>query len=84
MATNSIPHGIDELMTLAEDAADGAAIHKAAIGLLQNTETALRADAAALQTHLRACSLTASGSLAKHARKSDVSCEFTVDRSPPV
>lgn len=50
MATNPLPHAIDDLMTLAEDAADGAAIHETAIGLLQNTETAIRADASGLQT----------------------------------
>jgi len=33
MATNPLPQGIDELLTLAEDAADGAALHETAIGL---------------------------------------------------
>lgn len=49
MADNPIAQGIDALMTLAEDAADGAAIHETGIGLKQNSEAAIRADLTALQ-----------------------------------
>jgi len=48
MASNRLPDALDKLMTLAEDAADGAHEHEAAIGLLQNTEAKIRADLAAL------------------------------------
>ena len=39
-----LPDGIHDLFTLAEDMADGAHNHGAALGLKQNTETSLRAD----------------------------------------
>lgn len=38
MAANPLPKRYDLLIALAEDAADGAAVHETAIGLLQNTE----------------------------------------------
>ena len=41
MATNEIPATYTPLVALAEDAADGAKTHGAAIGLKQNTETAI-------------------------------------------
>lgn len=44
MASNQLPDGIYDLFTLAEDMADGAHNHGAAVGLKQNTETNLRAD----------------------------------------
>jgi hypothetical protein len=44
MAANTLPIKLDDLFTLAEDMADGAALHGAAIGLLQNTEARIRAD----------------------------------------
>jgi len=49
MAANPLPRTIDLLMALAEDAADGAAAHQTAIGLLQNTEARIRADLTALE-----------------------------------
>ncbi len=49
MAENPIPTKYDSLIALAEDAADGASAHEGAIGLLQNTEAAIRADLAALE-----------------------------------
>ncbi len=49
MAANSLPKKYDLLVALAEDAADGAAVHETAIGLLQNTEARIRADLAALE-----------------------------------
>jgi hypothetical protein len=50
MATNPLPGKLDLLFALAEDMADGAAAHQAAIGLLQNTEARIRADLTAAQT----------------------------------
>lgn len=44
MASNALPQPLDKLMTLAEDAADGAHTHEVSIGLLQNTEVKIRAD----------------------------------------
>jgi hypothetical protein len=43
MASNEIPRVLDPLVILAEDAADGAHQHEAAIGLKQNKEADLRA-----------------------------------------
>ena len=48
MASNSIPKGYDALVSLAEDAADGAHQHGAAVALAQNTEAKIRADLVAL------------------------------------
>ena len=48
MAQNIIPVTYDPLVALGEDAADGAAQYQVAIGLLQNTETAIRASITAL------------------------------------
>lgn len=48
MASNALPKNLDGLMTLAEDAADGAHTHGVTVGLLQNTEAKIRADLAAL------------------------------------
>ena len=48
MAQNPIPEPYNPLVALAEDAADGAQQHEAAIGLLQNKEAAIRNDRAAL------------------------------------
>jgi hypothetical protein len=50
MASNEIPVTYINVVALAEDAADGAQTHGLAIGLKQNTETAIRADLAALIT----------------------------------
>jgi hypothetical protein len=50
MAANPLPTDLDALLTLGEDAADGAAAHAATIGLLQNTEARIRADIATLRT----------------------------------
>src|SRR5207245_355358 len=44
MASNTLPNTNDSLFTLAEDMADGAHTHEAAIGLKQNTEANLHAD----------------------------------------
>jgi len=44
MAANPIPTTLDELFTMAEDAADGANQFGAAIGLHHNTEPTIRAD----------------------------------------
>ncbi|HEY5791701.1 MAG TPA: hypothetical protein VIS74_00285 [Chthoniobacterales bacterium] len=44
MARNEIPQNYDPLVSLAEDAADGAQAHGAAIGLSQNTEAKILAD----------------------------------------
>jgi hypothetical protein len=44
MAENPIPENIDELITLGEDAASGAHDLQLTIGLLQNTEDAIRDD----------------------------------------
>lgn len=44
MARNVIPDRIDQLFALAENMADGAALHGGAVGLLQNTEARIRAD----------------------------------------
>jgi hypothetical protein len=46
--SNRIPDGYDPVVQMLEDAADGAHAHGAAIGLKQNTETAIRADLDAL------------------------------------
>lgn len=48
MASNEIPTTYTDVVALAEDAADGAATHGAAIGLKQNTEAAIRGDLTAL------------------------------------
>lgn len=48
MATNEIPRIYTDVITLAEDAADGAETHGAAIGLKQNTGTSLRTELMAL------------------------------------
>ncbi len=50
MATNRVPNKYDLLVALAEDAADGAATHESAIGLLQNTEARIRTDLNALES----------------------------------
>ena len=43
MAQNPIPDPFDPLLALGEDATDGAVQYQVAIGLLQNTEAAIRA-----------------------------------------
>lgn len=48
MANNSIPAAYDPIIQLLEDAADGAHTHGAGIGLVHNTEAAIRADLIAL------------------------------------
>lgn len=48
MASNRIPDSLEELMSLAEDAADGAHQLEDTIGLKQNKETNIRADLAEL------------------------------------
>ncbi len=48
MAHNEIPRDYDGIVQHLEDAGDGAHAHATAIGLLQNTETKVRADATAL------------------------------------
>lgn len=50
MAGNPLPAKLNELFTMLEDAADAAAAHATAVGLLQNTETKLRADLLATRT----------------------------------
>ncbi|TLD71734.1 fibronectin type III domain-containing protein [Phragmitibacter flavus] len=44
MASNEIPDSYNDLVSLAEDAADGAQTHGVAIGLSQNTEAKIRTD----------------------------------------
>ena len=48
MASNKLPANLDELITLGEDAADGAHQLETTIGLKQNTEADIRADLGAL------------------------------------
>lgn len=48
MASNEIPTTYTAVVALAEDTADGAKTHGAAIGLKQNTEAAIRTDLSAL------------------------------------
>ncbi len=48
MAANPLPAKYNQLIALAEDAADGAGQHQAAIGLLQNTQARIQADITAL------------------------------------
>jgi hypothetical protein len=48
MASNALPKPLDELIALAEDAADGAHQLETTIGLQQNKEAAIRADLATL------------------------------------
>ena len=48
MASNEIPRYYDSVVEHLEDAADGANVHGAAVGLKQNTEAAIRADLQAL------------------------------------
>ena len=43
MAANRLPDSIGDLLSLAEDAADGAALHGTAIGIKQNDEATIRA-----------------------------------------
>lgn len=50
MATNEIPQSYTDVVTLAEDAADGAQTHETANGLKQNTETVIRAELVTLVT----------------------------------
>jgi len=50
MASNKLPANLDELITLAEDAADGAHQLETTIGLQQNKEAGIRADLADLTT----------------------------------
>lgn len=50
MANNALPDTLDDLISLAEDCADGAQQHEVAIGLLQNKEAGIRADLTALLT----------------------------------
>jgi len=50
MASNEIPVNLDQLFTLAEDAADGLHVHEAAIGIKQNLEADVRADLVATRT----------------------------------
>jgi len=50
MASNNLPRGIDALLTLAEDMADGLNTHAVAIGILQNTEAKVRTDLLAAAT----------------------------------
>ncbi len=47
---NPIPRRVNELFPLADKAADGLAIHEAAIGIMHNTEALLRADLATART----------------------------------
>ncbi|MCX6899827.1 MAG: hypothetical protein NT105_14150 [Verrucomicrobia bacterium] len=50
MATNAVPDNQDELLTLAEDMADGLHTDGAGVGIAQNTEAVIRATIAALRT----------------------------------
>jgi hypothetical protein len=47
MAENPLPWRLDDLLTLAEDAADGAHQYETPIGVKQNDEAAIRAALAA-------------------------------------
>ncbi len=64
MATNTIPEKYDVLVALGEDAADGAAAHESAIGLLQNTEARIRSDLTALESAQQDFQTARSASLA--------------------
>lgn len=50
MASNTLPQGIEALFTLAEDMADGLNAHETAVGVKQNTQTAVRAALSDAQT----------------------------------
>lgn len=54
MASNRLPDSLDDLFTLADDAADGAHQHEDDLPLKQNTEAALAADLAAARGALAA------------------------------
>ena len=56
MASNEIPTNLDQLFTLAEDAADGLHTYEATIGVKQNLEADVRLDL----TGARATTVTAS------------------------
>jgi hypothetical protein len=71
MASNILPSGIQPLFTLAEDMADGLNAHQTAVGIKQNTETALRADLVAAQT-------AQTNHLAAQTAKVDLSTAVTV------
>lgn len=47
MASNPIPTKLNQLLTAAEDAADGLSVHETAVGVKQNTEASLRTNLAA-------------------------------------
>jgi hypothetical protein len=49
MAGNPVPKGLDELLALAEDMADGCHNHEVAIGILHNKEADVRASITALR-----------------------------------
>ena len=50
MAQNPIPENLDDLMTMAEDAADGLHQLEATVGVKQNTEASMRLDLSGLVT----------------------------------
>lgn len=50
MASNTIPQQLELMFALAEDMADGLAVHGNAAGVQQNTEARMRADLAAART----------------------------------
>lgn len=64
MASNPLPDDRDSLFTLAEDMADGAHQHEAAIGIQQNTEARVRAALAAARATELDFSTTMAGKLA--------------------
>jgi hypothetical protein len=55
MASNKLPASLDELITLGEDADDGARQLETTLGLKQNTEAAIRADVTDLASKKDAC-----------------------------
>jgi len=65
MASNKLPVNLDELITLGEDAADGAHQLETTLGLKQNTEAAIRADLAGLTAKKSAYDTLASAGMAK-------------------
>lgn len=65
MASNRLPDTLEELISLAEDAADGAHQLEATIGLQQNKEAGIRADLAALVTKKTAYDTALAASPAK-------------------
>ena len=64
MASNPLPAGLPQLLSLAEDMADGLDAHEVTVGVKQNTEVVLRADIAAVRAAEAAFGTTKTGKAA--------------------